>query len=89
MNRIIAKRVQRPGGQEISDALSRSNAAIDRYVDLPLDSLDIDKKSASNATFQFWKDYSKNGDSIQKELAHIARIFLTPPPTSSGKWFVT
>ena len=58
-----------------------AKSTIDQYTNLP--TTPINDKS-SNATFSFWRNYSRSSDIGQKGLAHLARFFLTPPPTSTG-----
>ena len=51
------------------------HAAVEDYLCRPI--------SEDTDTFQFWKEYSKNGNKTQKCLARLARIYLTPAPTST------
>ena len=51
------------------------SAAVEDYLSNPIhDEMD---------TFHFWKKYSKSGNATQKCLANLARLYLTPPPTST------
>ena len=48
--------------------------ALDQYLSLPVTESD---------TYGFWRSYEKTTDMAQKSLCKMARIFLTPPPTST------
>ena len=83
MSRIISRKQGSAGDLETDSFMRSANKAVDHYLNLPLDPLDIDQKSTSNTTFMFWKNYSETGDRAQKSLSALARIYLTPAPTSS------
>ena len=53
--------------------------AIDNYLGLPLSDAD----ETGEDTFKFWRNYSVTRDTAQKALCNLARLFLTPPPTST------
>ena len=79
MSQIVAQ----GQGQETNDPgvdLMRraASSALKQYLDRPVDP-DMD-------TFEFWYEYSQTTDRAQKCLCEIARKFLTPPPTSTGKF---
>ena len=53
--------------------------AVDNYLCLPLS----DPDENGEDTFKFWRNYSVTRDTAQKALCNLARLFLTPPPTST------
>ena len=82
MDSIIAQK-QRDEGQVVQVDSVRADAtkALDYYLGLPVTS---DKEGP----YSFWRDHSVTTDKAQKALCKLARIYLTPPPTSAGKIFV-
>ena len=56
--------------------------AIEHYLSLPV--LQPDDPETPD-TFAFWKNHCWTTDKAQKGLCHLARLYLTPPPTSTGK----
>ena len=74
MAKIIKRGQQESGDQEIEGAGMSANAAIQEYLSRPL----------CDNTFEFWKRYSRSTERAQKCLSDLARIYLTPPPTTTG-----
>ena len=56
-----------------------TNSTLDHYMGLPLSNLD----ESGDDTFKFWRNYSVTSDKGQKALCRVARIYLTPPATST------
>ena len=79
MDEIIAQK-QREEGQVIQVDTVRADAtkALEYYLGLPVTP---DKEG----TYSFWRDYSVTTDKAQMALCKLARIYLTPPPTTIGK----
>ena len=79
-------RISRRPGTEIDPTRTLAKKALDNYLSLPIlaEIQEGDAPDASNDTFIFWRNYSKNSNRAEKALAHLARIYLTPPPTSTG-----
>ena len=61
-------------GSEIDCHRRTANKALDQYLALP---------NAEN-TMLFWKNHSITTDMAQEHLCELARVYLTPPPTSTG-----
>ena len=88
MDAIIAQN-QRETGQNLPGPSQRQRPltvrekaidAVDEYLSLPV-------STAEEGTYAFWREYKKTTDKAQKSLCKLARIHLTPPPTSTGKHF--
>ena len=75
MAKILSKSQQQSGDHELAGTGMTVNAAVEDYLSKPMYE-DMD-------TFHFWKEYSKSGDVTQRCLANLARLHLTPPPTST------
>ena len=60
-------------------ATEEARKAIEDYLSLPLS----DPAENGEDAFKFWSNYSVTTNKAQKSLCHLARIFLTPPPTST------
>lgn len=75
MAKIISKSQQKAGDHEIDGIATTAAKAVEDYLSKPIHD-DMD-------TFHFWRDYEKEGDVTQKCLAKLARIYLTPAPTST------
>ena len=74
---IIADK-QREMGYIQTDTIRASTLkAVDYYLSLPL-------SEEHESTYSFWRQYSMTTDKAQKCLCNLARIYLTPPPTSTG-----
>ena len=77
--RAQSQRESRLAGDFEFDAVKKSaTVAIEHYLSLPMDDED-------GNSFTFWRNHSKTTDKAQRALCHLARIYLTPPPTSTGK----
>ena len=74
MSEIIEKGQQESGDFEISGAGMSANATVQDYLSRPL----------CKDTFEFWRGYSHTTEKAQKCLSNLARIYLTPPPTTTG-----
>ena len=76
MSQIISESEQNPGNEAVEIDRHRTSAkvALNQYLSLPLSSVD---------TFSFWNSYSQTTDAAQKSLCALARLHLTPPPTST------
>ena len=76
MSQIISDSEQRPGNESAETDQIRISAkkALGQYLALPLSPSD---------TFSFWKSYSLTTDQAQLSLCKLARLHLTPPPTST------
>ena len=83
MSAIIAQNQRETGDSEVDTARLAAKTALEHYLALPLS--DPDDKKNPQDTFSFWKSYSVTTDEAQKALCHLARVYLTPPPTSTGK----
>ena len=81
MTAIIAQNQRETGDNEIDTARIVAKATLQNYLNLPVHTDDPDINFKAD-TFKFWKDYSVTTDKAQKHLAHLARQYLTPPPTS-------
>ena len=83
---IIRQNQVETGDSEIDTIRAQAQKALDDYLSLPiLDEIqEGDAPNGSNDTFIFWKNYSRTLNRAEKALAHLARIHLTPPPTSTG-----
>ena len=86
MDAIIAQN-QRGGGQNQPGPSQRQRPktvrekaidALDEYLSLPV-------STNEEGTYSFWREYQKTSDKARKALCELARIHLTPPPTSTGK----
>ena len=84
---IIRQNQQETGDSEIDTIRKMATSALETYLNLPV----LDEKEPNvpddptNDTFLFWKKYSKTSNEAQEALCHLARIYLTPPPTSTGE----
>ena len=77
MDAIIAQNQRETGDVVVVQVDSvRADAlkVVDYYLGLPV-------TKYNEGTYSFWRDYS---DKAQKGLCKLARIHLTPPPTSTG-----
>ena len=74
MSQIVAEG-QGTGDPEVDGLRTDASSALEQYLNRPVRS----------GTFSFWKEYSQTTDYAQKCLCKVARLFLTPPPTSTGK----
>ena len=83
---IIRKNQVQTGDSEIDRTRNLAKKALEGYLSLPvLDEIqEGESPDASNDTFIFWRNFSKTNNKAEKALAHLARIHLTPPPTSTG-----
>ena len=73
---IRAKRRSQNGSGNQGDEIEKSaNKEVEDYLCYPA--------SEDTDTFTFWKDYSQSGSKARKCLARLARIHLTPAPTST------
>ena len=84
MAEIIA---QGQGSEENATDGLRASAtmAIDQYLSQPIPR-DPDNPTRNLDTFHFWRSYEKTGDLAQRCLCNLAKRFLTPPPTSTGRF---
>ena len=82
MDAIIAQK-QRESGDVIQVDSVRADAvkALDYYLGLPV-------TKYREGTYSFWRNYSVTTNKAQKALCKLARIHLTPPPTSTGKYLM-
>ena len=78
---IVARKVRETGdgAGAIDSTRTEATKAIDHYLALPLS----DPDETGEDTFRFWRDYSITTDKAQKALCHLARLYLTPAPTST------
>ena len=79
MDAIIAQN-RREIGDTITEAdpiRAAASGALEKYLSLPM-------SKAHEGTYAFWRDYKMTTDQAQKQLCNLARIHLTPPPTSTG-----
>lgn len=74
MAKIIERGQQESGDQDIAGAGMSANAAVHDYLSRPL----------CKDTFEFWKKYGHSTEKAQRCLSELARVFLTPPPTTTG-----
>ena len=76
MSQIVSDSAHNPGNEaaETDGLRVLAKAALNQYLNLPLSPAD---------TFSFWKSYSLTTDRAQKSLCRLARLHLTPPPTST------
>ena len=74
MSQIISQGQQIAVVDEEERLRISAKTALDQYLSLPL---------SENDTFSFWRVYCQTNDRAQKSLAKLARIHLTPPPTST------
>lgn len=83
MDAIIAQN-QRETGDVIQVDSVRADAvkAVDCYLSLPV-------TRHHEGTYSFWRNHSMTTDKAQKGLCKLSRIYLTPPPTSTGRYRVT
>ena len=75
---IVTESQVEAGDMEIDGQRLSARNVIDTYLNLPL-------TKHGEGTYIFWKKYSKSNDVAQKGLAQLARVYLTPPPTSTSK----
>ena len=75
---IVTESQAEAGDMEIDGQRLSARTVIDNYLNLPL-------SKHGEGTYTFWKEYTKTTDKAQKGLAHLARLYLTPPPTSTSK----
>ena len=80
MDAIIAQNVRETVGETHRDS-TRGTAlvALEHYLSLPV-------TKSNEGTYSFWKSYSMTTDRAQKSLCNVARVHLTPPPTSTGEY---
>ena len=78
MSAIIAQNQREAGDYEMDETRIAAEKVIDSYLALPVSDPDL-----SEDTFAFWRDHSVTTNKAQKALCHLARVFLTPPPTST------
>ena len=80
---IVARKVRETGDSvtlHVTDSMRTvAEKAINQYLALPLSNPD----ETGEDTFKFWRDYSITTDKAQKALCHLARLYLTPAPTST------
>ena len=57
---------------------------LETYLSRPIPR-DPDDPSKKLNTFVFWREHEKTVDRTQRCLCKIAKRYLTPPPTSTGK----
>ena len=74
-SKILSKSQHGSEDPEVDEVLKKAQEAIDEYLCKPV--------SDDTDTFQFWREYDKSGNEVKKELARLARIYLTPAPTST------
>ena len=81
MTQIISESEQEPGNgvaeievAEMDGIRVSAKVALNEYLSLPLSPVN---------TFKFWKNYSQTTDRAQRSLCKLARLHLTPPPTST------
>ena len=79
MAAIVAQNQRETGDIEIDATRLAAKKAIDNYLGLPLS----DPEENGEDTFKFWRNYSVTANKAQKALCHLARLYLTPPPTST------
>ena len=86
MASIIRQNQQETGDTEIDTTREAAKKALENYLCLPVlaEKEEGGRDDPSNDTFLFWKNHSRTSDKAQKALCHVARIYLTPPPTSTG-----
>ena len=85
MSAIKAKAQREPGhlgDVQFDPARQAATAAIEHYLSLPLDENDGD-------TYTFWRNHQQTTDKAQRALCNLARIYLTPPPTSTGNYITS
>ena len=85
MSAIIAKNQRDSQVSEVDAIRVAAQTALEHYLALPLS--DPYDKTNPQDCFDFWRNYSVTTDKGQKALCHLARVFLTPPPTSTGMIF--
>ena len=62
-----------------------ASKAIDDYLTQPIPKDPNDPRKKLD-TFLFWRGYEKTVDRAQRGLCKLAKRYLTPPPTSTGKF---
>ena len=73
----MSARIARSEGStenEVDGIRMSAKNALDHYLALPV----------VEDTFVFWKNYAVTTDKAQKCLCKLARLYLTPPPTTTG-----
>ena len=70
----------KPGDDKTDEARIVAKKTVDHYLALPVS--DPDK---SEDSFAFWRKHNVTTNKAQKARCQLARVFLTPPPTSTGK----
>ena len=76
MASIVAQN-QRTADPAVDTLRISASAVLERYLSLPV-------STHAEGTYQFWRNHSMTTDRAQKFLCELARIHLTPPPTSTG-----
>ena len=79
MAAIMAQNQRETGDSEIDSTRIIAKNTIESYLKLPCSDPDVNGED----TFKFWRDYSVTTNKAQKALCHLARVYLTPPPTST------
>ena len=71
----MKRKQEETGDQAIEGSGMTAYAAVQDYFTRPL----------CDDTFEFWKSYSMSTERAHRCLAELARKYLTPPPTTTGR----